>query len=139
MKDVHHDSKLGEFLDALLEELQFRGSIEQVQSSSKDGIKKPIKGRALAVSNKSCVYCSEEHEGEKCTKVKDYAERKRLIIKYKRCFQCLGKGHQVKDCKRKKACSNSGKFGHHISICKMEQHQSATSANLHVTVNGSIA
>ena len=56
MKDVRHDWKLGEFLDALWEELQFRGSSEQMLSSNKEGIKEPIKGRALAVSTRSCAY-----------------------------------------------------------------------------------
>ena len=64
--------------------------------SIKEGTKEPIKGKVLAVSTKSCAYYLKELERDH-----DYEERKRLVIKYKRCFQCLRNGHQVKDCKKK--------------------------------------
>ena len=41
-----------------------------------------------------------------CTKVTDIDERRKIVVKYKRRFQCLRKGHQVKKCRDKVACSN---------------------------------
>eukprot|EP00794_Sanderia_malayensis_P019630 gene19634-21574_t len=74
------------------------------------------------------------HPAEDCDKVTDIEERRQLVKRYKRCFQCLKKGHRARDCYLRKECSKCKKQGHHASICK-EEH----AANLHVTGKGSIA
>ena len=74
---------------------------------------------ALMVSKeKNCAFCMGTHPHENCTKVLDAKQRKRLVSKFGRCFNCLLKGHRVKDCKIHVVCKRcNGK--HHTALCEV--------------------
>ena len=58
------------------------------------------------------------HPHENCTKVLDAKQRKRLVSKFGRCFNCLFKGHRVKDCNTQvvgKHCNGK----HHTALCEV--------------------
>ena len=101
--------------------------------STKDTASDMRKGRVFSVTNELCVFCLGEHQSNDCTKVIDIDERRKIVVKYKRCFQCLRKRHQVKKCRDKVACSNCDKTGHHLSICK------EATTHRHFSVKGAIA
>lgn len=63
-----------------------------------------------------CVYCNDLHYSASCTKVTNPNDRRNILIESKRCFKCLCRGHQLKDCKGQRNCSNCG-GRHHQSIC----------------------
>eukprot|EP00794_Sanderia_malayensis_P001256 gene1256-biopygen483 len=73
----------------------------------------------LATKNfkKKCVFCLEEdHASEDCQKVKDISERKSILKKFARCFNCLNSGHRSFQCHTKTSCK-SCKGKHHAAIC----------------------
>ena len=48
-----------------------------------------------------CVFCSSaEHKTEQCSQVVGAEERKRVLMKFARCFICLRKGHKSFKCQR---------------------------------------
>ena len=47
----------------------------------------------------NCAFCLGGHKHEECKKVTQVSERKRILLKYGRCFNCIRKGHVSKDCK----------------------------------------
>ena len=63
----------------------------------------------------------------------DTDERRKIVVKYKRCFPCLREGHQVKKCRDKAPCSNCDKTGYHLSICK------EATTHRHFSVKGAIS
>ena len=87
--------------------------------TTKDTASDVLKGRVFSVTNKLCAFCLGEHQSNDCTKVTDIDERRKIIVKYK--SQCLRKGHQVKMCRDKVACSNCDKKGHHCRYAKKLQ------------------
>eukprot|EP00794_Sanderia_malayensis_P007475 gene7475-8305_t len=133
LRDVNYDWQLGEFLEGLWNELVIRG-LHETNSNTREISKDHKTGKVFSIANKLCPFCLAEHPAEDCDKVTDIEERRQLVKRYKRCFQCLKKGHRARDCYLRKECSKCKKQGHHASICK-EEH----AANLHVTGKSSIA
>eukprot|EP00794_Sanderia_malayensis_P006280 gene6280-7002_t len=133
LRDVNYDWQLGEFLEGLWNELVIRG-LHETNSNNREISKDHKTGKVFSIASKLCPFCLAEHPAEDCAKVTDIEERRQLVKRYKRCFQCLKKGHRARDCYLRKECSKCKKQGHHASICK-EEH----AANLHVTGKGSIA
>ena len=97
LKDIHHEWTVAEFLEAFWNELLLRGI--NAAGSAKDTAIDVQKERLFSVTNKLCVFCLVDHRSNNCTKVTDIDERRKFVVKYKRCFQCLRKGHQVKKCR----------------------------------------
>jgi hypothetical protein len=64
-----------------------------------------------------CAFCRGSHNREACQKVKDTRERKSILRKYSRCFNCLDKGHLARNCMNKVVC-NSCKGQHHTALCE---------------------
>ena len=87
LKDIHHEWTVAEFLEAFWNELILRGLNEA--GSTKDTARDMRKGRVFSVTNKLCVFCLGEHQSNDCTKVTDIDERRKIVVKYKRCFQCV--------------------------------------------------
>ena len=63
-----------------------------------------------------CVYCKEYHYSASCERVKDPNKRKEILVKERRCLNCLRPGHLVSVCKNMKVCRHCGQ-SHHQSIC----------------------
>ena len=89
---------------------------------------KPAKVDELAI----CRYCNaRDHVIFRCEEFlqKAFTERKQAVKQYRLCFNCLGKGHGVKDCPSKSRCR---KFAgrHHTLLhhsdnnCKQKEEQS---------------
>ena len=46
---------------------------------------------------KGCAFCLGNHTPENCTKVTDIGERKKLLIRLGRCFNCIDRDHRARD------------------------------------------
>ena len=72
-----------------------------------------------------------------CGSVTDVGERKRIVVKAGRCYNCLKKGHIGRDCRSPSKCSNC-EGRHHLSICswlKTNGPQDATRASQQTVQN----
>ena len=49
-------------------------------------------------TDKRCAFFLGGHPPEDCKKVQDIRERKKLLLKFGRCFNCIEKGHRIRDC-----------------------------------------
>ena len=66
---------------------------------------------------RACVYCEENtHKSVECTKVANAENRKKILARKGRCFNCTGSQHQAANCKSKSRCRKC-KRKHHTSIC----------------------
>lgn len=63
-----------------------------------------------------CAFCKKNHGSSKCRKVTNIQSRKDILIKEKRCFVCLARGHRANACKERYSCNRCNKR-HHIAIC----------------------
>ena len=63
-----------------------------------------------------CPYCNGEHYPSLCTSVKEVKDRRAILIRGDRCFNCLRPHHRAKDCDSHKKCRHCHKK-HHQSIC----------------------
>ena len=78
-----------------------------------------LTGSQLPFQTPKCVYCSERHFSASCETVTDCNARKSILKRDKRCFTCLGKGHNSEQCgKRCRKCSSQK---HHQSICSASE------------------
>jgi len=67
--------------------------------------------------SKPCVYYEDlDHKSSDCIKVKEIAERREVLRKKKRCFNCTGGNHHAAECRVRTGCLNCG-ANHHSSIC----------------------
>ena len=64
----------------------------------------------------NCAFCLEGHKHEDCQKVKNVKERKQILLKYGRCFNCIRKGHVSRECKTTIVCKYC-KGKHHSCLC----------------------
>ena len=84
----------------------------------------------------NCAFCLESHLHEDCHRIKDVEERKKLLSKFGRCFNCLRKGHLAKNCSdRKKVICKYCKGKHHSALCVESQGNVETQENQRVPVN----
>ena len=54
--------------------------------------------------------------------VRKKEERKKLLIKFGRCFKCINKGHRARDCKASVQCENC-KGSHNTCLCELGSQQ----------------
>ena len=64
----------------------------------------------------TCAFCSKSHYSASCEEVKDISQRKDILMRERRCFLCLKRGHRASECTRSIHCRNCKKR-HHQSIC----------------------
>ena len=57
-----------------------------------------------------------EHYSASCDVVKDVSKRRNILEKDNRCFNCLRRGHQAKECRNPKTCRHRS-HRHHQSVC----------------------
>ena len=63
-----------------------------------------------------CVYCGKDHFSASCNKIPSVADRKDILLKAGRCFNCLRTNHKSRDCPNSKKCCFCHRR-HHQSIC----------------------
>ena len=69
---------------------------------------------------KKCVFCMDEsHAPENCDKIRSQEDRKKILMRFAKCFNCLNSGHRVVNC-RCKSCCTKCKRKHHTSICNKQ-------------------
>ena len=81
-------------------------------------------GLLAASSNQSvrniqihCVYCSKSHWSDECSNHVTLQARKEKLRGC--CYNCLKRGHTLKDCTKNRACAHCGKRkSHHRSLCQ---------------------
>ena len=79
-------------------------------------------------------FCGKLHSSASCEKVKDIEERKKILLRDRRCFLCI-KSHRGKICRSQRQCRKCG-AAHHQSICPKEQ-VTRNSNNLNQSFPGS--
>ena len=90
---------LKDLLDSLLTEVELREdhNLTAQRGGSNDRKKGPRTASALFTTeggDKRCAFCLGSHPPEDCKKVQDVKERKKLLLKFGRCFNCIEKGHR---------------------------------------------
>ena len=74
-----------------------------------------------------CVYCSKQHFSASC-KVHDVSKRRDILMRDRRCFMCLKKGHRASNCERTTNCCKCNKC-HRQSICNLNKVQQERDPN----------
>ena len=126
--------KIEELLQTIKKEVEARETSEHVKTSESPRkspfVKPPIPTANSLVANKvgdipvKCVYCKEIHFSASCGKVEDPNRRKEILVKERRCLNCLKPGHVASVCKNPKTCRHCGER-HHQSICTtLSKHRS---------------
>ena len=69
-----------------------------------------------------CAFCQNEHYSASCDVVKDVSKRRNILEKDNRCFNCLRRGHQVKECRNPKTCRHCSQR-HHQSVCLLRDQE----------------
>ena len=85
--------------EALLVEVELREDHCQAEHRSSEAKKGPVTSSALFAckGDRRCAFCLENHLPEDCKKVTKTEERKKLLIKFGRCFRCINKGHRARE------------------------------------------
>ena len=117
----HSEWSMSDVLTAMEKEIELR---ELYQTSRPDEDRRrrnngQSTGNALNVTkqDENCAFCQGKHQHEDCKKVTDTKERKHILMKYSRCFNCMKRGHRARDCKHVIFCKNC-KSKHHTAMCE---------------------
>jgi hypothetical protein len=118
--------KIDELLEVIKVEIEVREASERIKTNDNNKLRpsnRPNYGSASALTTRSgesfklqCVYCKGEHYSASCETIKNVRERKDILRQSGRCFNCIRKGHQLKECPVSKHCRHCNKR-HHQSIC----------------------
>ena len=105
---------IDKFLDVLGKEIRIREAIEPNDAARKvtESLREvPMRSSPATTSSlhmgsepRRCVFCYQEHQNEKCTRVRYIQTRGELIKRYSRCFVCLKVCYRAKDCRSKESC-----------------------------------
>ena len=82
-----------------------------------------IPSASTSVSNEfklQCAYCKGPHYSASCDKVQSVKDRRDILLKGGKCFNCLKPNHKVCDCRNSHTCRTCGKR-YHQSICDLGQ------------------
>ena len=66
-----------------------------------------IPSASTLVSNEvhvQCAYCDGSHYSASCSKVGSTKDRREILLRAGKCFNCLKSNHKVKDCRSKHTC-----------------------------------
>ena len=89
----------------------------------------PRREKKLFQSNvkpRGCVYCGDTtHKSINCGNVTNVGERKQILARQRRCFNCTGEGHRATNCTSKLSCQNCERR-HHTSVCDQENREKLT-------------
>ena len=95
---------LDSLMGKLREELEARErssfiSVPNSQSNQTNKKPKTIPAARTFLSNATCVHCDQQHPTTSCGTVTDIEQRKQILRKASRCFNCLRKHHLNRDCR----------------------------------------
>ena len=127
--------KIDELLNVIKVEVEAREASEMTMAKTSEGRKSQSPGRESKFRNQTptanslvsqrgasfkikCAYCQNEHYSASCGVVRDTAQRRGILERDKRCFNCLRFDHDAKDCTNPKKCRHCQQR-HHQSICSM--------------------
>ena len=65
----------------------------------------------------TCQFCGKQHTATDCTSVVSVEERLKYVKSKRLCFNCLGEGHQIVECKSRFRCRHCHNK-HHTAICQ---------------------
>ena len=117
--------EIDELMGVLRKEVEAREATELIKLSqvkAPGGFRGPVPPTPTAAtlltsgSPVRCVYCHEAHYSASCTKVCTPSERKAVLIRSGRCFNCLRANHKLRECESSKTCRHCNRK-HHQSIC----------------------
>jgi len=81
-----------------------------------------------------CAYCSAPHYSASCDKVVSPKDRRDVLVKAGKCFNCLRSNHKVKNCLNKHSCHNC-QGRHHYSICEVQRENPRSPNSLSVPIS----
>ena len=81
-----------------------------------------------------CAYCGAPHYSASCDKVVSPRDRRDVLLKAGKCFNCLRSNHKVKNCRNKHSCRNCQGRYHH-SICEVQRENPRSPNSLSVPVS----
>ena len=87
-------------------------------------------------SSNQCYFCEGEHLSFQCERVTDPNKRKEILLKQKRCFICLKRGHRANSCNSNRRCRKCNNK-HHQSICLKKQESQSEKDKKGKDTNGS--
>ncbi|XP_078364115.1 uncharacterized protein LOC144648427 [Oculina patagonica] len=125
--------KIEELLNVIKVEVEAREASEMTMAKTSEGGKSQSPGRDSKFRNQTptanslvsqqggsfkikCAYCRNEHYSASCGVVRDTAQRRSILERDKRCFNCLRFDHETKECTNPKKCRHCQQR-HHQSIC----------------------
>ena len=117
--EEHHMWDMEKFLKEFGDEVDLREEYEQKPQREERQRKsdRPWSTMFAGKESSNCAFCNNPgHRHEDCKRVTDIKERKKLLLKYGRCFKCLRKGHLARACKISVKCS-ACKCEHHKALC----------------------
>ena len=76
-----------------------------------------------------CVYCNQPHWSNQCTNYPTLQARKEKLKGS--CYNCLQRGHTLKECTKERKCAHCGRSkNHHRSLCNQLFQQPAEMQNI---------
>lgn len=113
----HHEWNLQQLLETLGHEIELREEYNKNSRPARGPRDEPRKRTTMhAGKQMNCAFCLEGHKHEDCQKVKNVKERKQILLKYGRCFNCIRRGHVSRQCKTTITCKFC-KGKHHSCLC----------------------
>lgn len=64
---------------------------------------------------RTCIFCEAEHDSRDCNRYTTMMKRMERLAS--RCFRCMRRGHQRRDCRERKPCTHCGSRYHHLLLC----------------------
>ena len=125
--------EIGELLSLIKQEVEAREATEMVKVPAlrppggphmRGNLLPNLTASTLVAHNSSvqCVYCNEAHYSASCQRVRGSKERKEILLRSGRCFNCLKTNHKSRDCDSGKTCRYCRRR-HHQSICSQVDNQ----------------
>ena len=120
--------EINRLMGTILEEVQARETSEGVKILTPRPVippripsnhNNPTSSSLVTNSNPAvkCVYCGEVRYSAACKKVVNVKERKEILKRLGRCYNCLKPNHRLRDCESHRNCRYCH-HKHHQSLCE---------------------